>query len=280
MKSLYLSIVLALALFVSSLQAFQYEVTICAIYNDDDLPYMKEWIQFHKKQGVQHIYLYNNGKPNNSTNFKRYIKKKYVEVTEWNFPGKNVNEWNKIQCDAYMDCINKIKTKTRWCAFIDTDEFLFSPSAKKLKKALKNYKDCSAVGVNWVMYGTSGVQRILPKQKMTNLLVYRSELSCEVNKHVKSIVNPRRVQECDNPHFFIYAQGFAVNENRERIQGAFTEKNSVNHLRLNHYWLRDEDFLRNIKIPRRLAWGDRSNIVDTNKTLLNKQFDNIMKRFN
>lgn len=52
----------------------KYYVSICGIFKDEAF-YLKEWIEYHKKAGVDHIYLYNN----NSTDNYLTIIKPYLE---------------------------------------------------------------------------------------------------------------------------------------------------------------------------------------------------------
>jgi len=62
------------------------------------------------------------------------------------------------------------------------------------------------------------------------------------NCHIKSIVNPKMVKSIYNPHFCVYKNNkFAVNENFEKIIGAFTNKNFSNKIRINHYYCRSEE---------------------------------------
>ena len=48
----------------SSLEAKSYNVSACAIFQNE-APYLKEWIEYHRLIGVEHFYLYNNGSTDN-----------------------------------------------------------------------------------------------------------------------------------------------------------------------------------------------------------------------
>ncbi|MBS4170893.1 MULTISPECIES: glycosyltransferase family 92 protein [unclassified Neochlamydia] len=259
---------------------YKYELSSCAIFMEDDLPYMPEWIEFHKHQGIQHFYLYNNGPIKVwKTYLDKYEKEGFVEVIEWNYGSQNVIEWNSIQTQAYMHCLKKITKESKWCAIIDTDEFLFTLPYKNLRKALKNYEEFAGVVVNWVMYGTSNVDYIPEGQKLTDLLTFRGAVDGDL--HVKSIVKPAYVVDIMDPHSFIYsANKFAVNENKELVHGAFTAKNSVNIFRINHYWCRDKSFLINTKLARRLKWGQPIESVLEIEKGYNLEHDDLIKNFN
>jgi hypothetical protein len=72
---------------------------------------------------------------------------------------------------------------------------------------------------------------------------------------VKSIVDPRRVEWCDNPHYFWYRdEALAVDELKRPITGpefAFTESPSWSLLQVNHYWTKsEEEFSEKLADPR------------------------------
>ncbi len=237
----------------------KHELAICTIFKDDT-KYLPEWVEFHLNQGVQHIFLYENNSPDDYENIlKNYIESGVVEIISWRREPVHGYPWNSIQCDAYLDCIKKNKKNCTWIAFIDTDEFLFSPSHMDLKRLLKDYKQYAGVSVNWVMYGNSGIDKLEANEKMTDKLVYRGYMNIQEHKTVKTIVQPKYVVDCVNPHWFEYIfNQHAVTENKEYIYGPFTQFNSVNILRINHYWQRDRDFFWNIKAKRQKQWWNYS----------------------
>jgi len=259
--------------------SYQYDLAICAIFCEDDLPYMNEWVEFHKKQGVQHIYLYNHlaNQDKIFSCLSEHLETKFIEIKDWNYSYNTVEEWNAIQQNAYMNCINQIKNSCHWCAIIDTDEFLFSPRYKDLKIALKNYNDYSGVVVNWIFYGTSNYT-LSPGQKLTDYLLYREKISLGKLQGIKSIVKPKYVSG-GFIHVFYYTKSYAVNENFLKIKG-FDSPLSCEIFRINHYWTRDMNFFFNVKIPRRFKWyKNADNIVESEKRL-NEEFDDIIKCYN
>lgn len=242
---------------ISALHAFLYQVSLCAIFQND-APYLKEWIDHHQKQGVEHFWLYSHLSTDHFREvLQPYIESGNVELIEWPYPVHHLVEWNEVQCFAYMDCVNRCKNLTQWCAFLDTDEYLFCPNHKPLGIALIPYQAYSGVGINWIVYGTSRVAKILPHEKLVDKLVYRVSLDNPVCLHIKTIAQPARIVDCKNPHFFFYNPYYpgAVTENKMPIEGPFSAYVSVNIFRINHYWSRDEDFFYHIKIPRQIKWG-------------------------
>ena len=257
----------------SKIHSYEYDLAICAIFQND-AKYIPEWIEFHHRQGVQHFFLYNNLREDNPESYlKPYIDIGLVEVIDWSYTYEDC-DWNNMQLNAYNDCLSNNKKYCKWIAFLDTDEFLFSPDFKDLKKVLKKYDKFSAVGVNWVMYGTSNVS--CPDGKILNHLVYRAILSEGANIHIKSIVKAKYATFVYNPHCCVYKTGNCVGENFDVIDGPFANKHSVNILRINHYWSRDIDFFYNVKLPRRERWGQpKQSCIDVEKTY-NEVYDPIL----
>lgn len=130
-------------------KTYKYEVSICAIFKNE-AKYMKEWIEFHKLIGVDHIYLYNN---NSTDNYKDilfpYLENKYVTLTEW--------PMDFGQRQAYQDCYERFKNESHWIGYIDLDEFVnLRQKDKNIKSLLKNYTAFPALYIPWRMFGTSG----------------------------------------------------------------------------------------------------------------------------
>ncbi len=276
MRIISILTVMLVYLFGQSLCAYERELSVCAIFQND-AKYFPEWIEFHQKRGVQRFYLYNNLSTDNYKEIlKPYIKIGIVKLIEWPFPHNNGDEWNQVQCGAYMNCINRIKGTDKWCAFLDTDEFLFAVDGSSLNDCLSTYVS-SGVMVNWIMYGTSNVEKIPAGEKMLNHLVYRAPLNYEYHRIYKSIVRPEHVTECLNPHHFSYAKNrYSCDENGtpktpEQMTGI-----SVNKLRINHYWTRDMDFFYNVKLARRSKWYNEYDRTLRLASEMNAEYDPIL----
>lgn len=125
-----------------------YGLVICAIFKNE-VPYMREWIEYHLLVGVEHFYLYNN----NSTDgyldvLQPYVEKGVVTLTEWpETPG---------QITAYKHWYENFRWETTWCSFLDLDEFFVPYKHTDLKDWLKRFKNYPLVLVYWKMFGTSG----------------------------------------------------------------------------------------------------------------------------
>lgn len=259
---------------------YKYDLAICAIFRDE-APYLKEWIEFHKLLGVQHFYLYNNRSSDNFQEvLKPYIFRNEVELIDWHYRHEDVSRWSPIQTSAYNDCINKVKTKVKWLAILDIDEFLFPVQSDNLVKFLKNYEDYAALGVNWQMFGTSNVSQISKGELMIEKLCMKALADHEENIHIKSIVRPKHVSSCENPHFCFLNEGqVQVNANKEIFTGPFSPYITIDKIRINHYWTRDEAFFNHIKIKRRMDWKEGMDGILNRKNKLSIVEDHEILRF-
>jgi hypothetical protein len=211
-------------------------LTACAIYRNEG-PYLREWIEFHRLVGVERFFLYDNA----STDEHREVLAPYIEegavtLHDWPvFPG---------QLQAYEHALREHGHESRWIAFLDLDEFLFSPTGEQLPDVLAAYEAWPGVGANWAVFGTSG-HLTKPDGLVTESYSWRCESTQEGNRHVKSIVDPARAVSCPDPHFFTYAEGaLAVDENEQPIRYGRTAAPSWSRLRVNHYFTRSEEEFR------------------------------------
>jgi hypothetical protein len=148
------------------------------------------------------------------------------------------------QITAYAHCLETHREDARWIAFIDLDEFLFSPTLTALPEILPEYEQHPAVVANWAVFGSSG-HKTRPAGLVIENYLWRLPDERRRNHNVKSIVDPRRTLHSAgvNPHAFIYADGFAVNELHHPLDrkplGEMPEV-SFARLRINHYYIKSE----------------------------------------
>lgn len=196
---------------------------------------LKEWLDYHLKNGVEHFYLYDNMSIDNPLEIlQEYIDKGIVTYGKFN---------DNLQ-DGFSYMTERIKEhqdESHWIGYIDVDEFLVPTSNLSIIEILKEFEEFGGLGVNWVIYGSSGhIQR--PEGKVTENYLRRSELDFGANLHIKSIVNPRRIERMKHSHYFNYKDGyFCVNESKEKIKGPFTKKHSSNLIRLHHYYCKSRE---------------------------------------
>lgn len=259
MTKLYLAIILQLIFnpFLSAKNEEQYDIAICAIFQNE-APYLKEWIEFHRLVGVKHFYLFNNLSTDEyQAVLDTYIHSGLVELISWPYEPNKSEGWNRIQCNAYNHALKLACGKVKWLAVLDVDEFLFPVKAKTLSEFLLDYEFDAGLAVNWQMYGTSDIDKLPPGHLMIESLLMKAQYDYEENVHVKSIVRPKLVEKFKNPHYAIFRYGFyAVNSNHKKVTGAYNSPILIDKIRINHYWTRDAEFFNRVKVPRREIWKD------------------------
>ncbi len=199
-----------------------------------DLPYLIEWLEFHRLAGVERFFLYNNGDREAQRELLApYVEEGTVTLHEWPvFPAP--------QMSAFKHCLDNHGSESRWIAFVDTDEFLFSPAGNSLSGVLRDYEQYPAVGVCRAFFGPSG-QRAKPEGLVTESYTCRWT-GWRGSSFVKSVIDPARTVRPVNPHYFRYADDArAVDELHRPVDGQHAQSVSYGKLRINHYFTRSEE---------------------------------------
>lgn len=214
----------------------EYYLTVCAIAKDEG-PYFKEWIEWHRKKGVAKFYIYDN----ESKDDTRKILTPYIEsgIVEYHyFPGY------RKQLAAYDDCIALHRFDSRWIAFIDLDEFIVPLKDKSIPEFLNRLEDRPNVEINWLVYGSGGSKHKQPGGMMERFKMH-SNPDHLLNRHVKSIVDPRRVYCMIGCHEAARISGKGADSHGNIITESFRDrKPQQDVIRINHYAVRSfEEFL-------------------------------------
>lgn len=229
----------------------QYYLAVCAIAKNEAESF-KEWIEWHRSIGVEKFYIYDNESTDNTKEVLRpYIEEGIVEYHY--FPGF------KKQLEAYDDCFSRHRLDTRWIAFIDLDEFIIPVKDKTLPKFLKRFEKYSAVEINWLTYGSGGQKKKTPGGVMKRFKCHSSPEHM-LNRHVKSIVNPRKVCNMVGAHEAARISGKTVDSHGDVVKDNFRHRDPIQDvIRINHYAVKSlEEFVE--KQSRGRACGRRNGI--------------------
>lgn len=214
----------------------QYYLAVCAMARNEGA-YFVEWIEWHRKVGVEKFYIYDNLSSDNTKEIlKPYIDSGLVEYTYW--------EGRKQQLPIYDDCLERHRFDARWIAVIDLDEFIVPVQDKSIPDFLKRFEEYPAVEINWLCYGSGGA-----KEKKPGLVMDRFKKHAvsnhKLNTHVKSIVNPRRVFSFIGAHEAARISGKAADSHGDPIRKNFRERVPQHDvIRINHYAVKSyEEFL-------------------------------------
>ena len=204
----------------------KYFLSLCCIIKDER--YLEEFIMYYRILGVEHFYIYDNGSTIKiSERLNNYYFNRMCTII--NFPGKIQ------QLNAYNNCLKKYGHETKWLIIVDGDEYILPKKDhhKSIRDFLKDYIDYHAIGINWVMFGTSFYNNIQQGFLIDN---YRY---CEgtQSKHIKTICKPQFVIEIVNPHYVILKDPSKyIDPHKRIISGPFNTLETIDIIQINHYW--------------------------------------------
>lgn len=218
---------------------------VCIAKNEDF--YIDEWIKYHTKLGFDYIYVYQN-------NWRYKGDKSQFDNVHWiEFDG------NAKQLEAYKNFLIHQSSNYDWVAFFDVDEYLVIDGFPPLSNWLKKYSNYYAVGVNWRIFGDSGITEVTNYSCINRFIKAENKL----DQHIKSILNCKKCREsniidkiefCD-PHSFRKSlnSDFTVSTDISRfINGPFN-RNYLAKDQLNHYYSKTLSEFVNVKLNRGFA---------------------------
>ncbi len=211
----------------------QYYLAVCAIAKDEG-QYFQEWIEWHRNMGVEKFYIYDNESTDNTKEvLAPYIESGLVEYIY--FPG------DRVQLAAYDDCFERYRLEARWVAVIDLDEFIVPIRDNTIPQFLQPLEDYPVVEINWLNFGSGGAEKkeeggVMERFKKHSLPNHR------LNRHVKSIVDPRRIFTFIGCHEAARISGKAVDSHGERIKKGFRDREPQHDvIRVNHYAVKSRE---------------------------------------
>jgi Glycosyltransferase family 92 len=207
-----------------------HELAVAAVFREE-APFLEEWLTFHRGVGVSHFYLYNNFSTDDfRVVLEPWIAAGMVTLHDWPVPVG--------QLPAYRHCVRHYRRQARWIAFIDIDEFLFSPRQTDIRPILAEYGDLPGIVVHSPYFGTGGhVTR--PAEPVVESFLRRGPLTLA---SAKTIANPRWIYAIRDVHLFKYCAGEALDTARLRPGAGGSP--AVDRLCLNHYWSRSMNDLQ------------------------------------
>jgi hypothetical protein len=162
--------------------------------NARDEPKIAEWIAHHLLIGFDKIYIFDHKSVTPISNsIGTLVKDKRVNITRINMDGSI-----KLKLMTQAVQISQ-KNHVSWMLYLDADEFLLLNSFNNVKELLNSFDFADAIGINWLMFGTSN-----HVSQPSGLLMKNFTMSEKlIDQHVKSFVRPNNViLPAVNPHFF------------------------------------------------------------------------------
>ena len=160
--------------------------------NARDEPNITEWIAHHLLLGFDKIVV-----------FDHLSSIPISSLIKTDFNGRlqiiRVNGTGNIKINLMRDALDiSNRGNYSWMLYLDADEFFNLNKCANIKQFLEVFKEADAVGINWLMFGTSGYNE-QPKGLLTENFI-RSEI--RLNSHVKSFVRPSCVLSVADPHYY------------------------------------------------------------------------------
>jgi len=246
-------------------------LSACAIFLNE-APYLAEWIEFHLLTGVEHFFMYDNGSTDSSREaLAPYVEEGIVTVHDWpERPGQH---------GAYDDCAQRHRLDSRWIAFFDIDEYLFSPTGRTVPDVLREFEAWPGVLAGRPAFGSCGRHA-----KPEGLVIENYLLRCNVtrrNRAAKSIIDPTRVERVLSGHHWLHTESYAVDDRKRPTTVCGTLTPSFSLLRVNHYPTRSrEEFARKLATPYVNDGKLRSNTTfESNNLALNDVTDTAITRY-
>jgi hypothetical protein len=160
--------------------------------NARDEPNISEWIAHHLLLGFDKIIV-----------FDHLSSEPIISKLGTNFDNKvniiRVQGSGNVKLQFMKDAVNIANNNNvSWMLYLDADEFLLLNKYDNIKNYLRLFTQADSIGINWLMFGSSG-HTTQPKGLLTENFI-RSDI--RLNQHVKSFIRPYIVTDVPNPHFY------------------------------------------------------------------------------
>lgn len=172
----------------------KYYLTMSTLFKDDEF-LLKSWIMHYKKIGVEHFYLYYNGKITDKLlKYFDNIDRKLFTLIEWNYTywvGPNIH---LAQITEVNNSIYKYRYNSKYIAFFDLDEYIV---CKNLKNILKKYNSNNVASIifnnSWADIKNFNFNRLkLNYNNFKNYKIIRDNIFEKAQ--TKHIINPLNIK--------------------------------------------------------------------------------------
>jgi hypothetical protein len=222
---------------------------VCVIVKNE-CKYILEWIAHHLVIGFDAVIVLDNESTDKTAEILQSAASRAGQAVRYIFwPNRGITTQN----DGYATVCNIYQDEFDWIGFFDIDEFLVPEQNLSVADWLKrdwpaSAPDAAAIGVNWLFFGSGG-HVVNPGGLVLEAFQRRGAVNFTVddaghcpNLGIKSIVRPKLVRGCRNPHAF-HVEGIYVDPEGRPItvdaEGARTlSRPSGVKWRLHHYFVR------------------------------------------
>ena len=250
---------------------FENEVALVLIMKNESR-YIKEWLEYHYRIGVDKFYIYDNDSEDRSELLRvlePWIQSGIVDL--------ETISGVRRQMPAYNDAILNHRFDCRYMGFLDADEFIYVKNGKTLPEFLKDHfavnPYIAGLGINWRMFGSSGRNFYEPIDVIERFTM-RAEDKYGDNEQIKTIANPRMINYLETPHSAEYVFGSSCTDEHGNVIRYFLNQINTNDLiQCNHYYIKSLEELREKMIKGRADNGKIRTAKEFDDTQLNQVED-------
>ncbi len=201
-------------------------LTIATCIKEED-DYIDDYIRIHEALGVQAFIFYDRDGDNLTNKFKGR-----PNITVVKYPEPNRHH------QSHLYTINHFQGFSRWIAFLDCDQVLFSPINTDLKVVLQEYEPYAQLQCAWSSHGDGGHQT-RTEGSVYERFTMRAELDAGINNHTQGIADISRAKReiPPDPHRILVANGqMSVDENKRHVGNTpHISPHTQNRLFVAHY---------------------------------------------
>uniref|UniRef100_A0A7S0LWF2 Glycosyltransferase family 92 protein n=1 Tax=Cryptomonas curvata TaxID=233186 RepID=A0A7S0LWF2_9CRYP len=117
--------------------AVKFFLTACTMVKNE-VPYILEWIEFNRLQGVERIIIYDGGSADNVTLLNELYQQEEPSFPLVVLPSVEFIKNDNLQRLNFQHCLDTYGPSTEWMANMDVDEYLHSPAFGTVASMLRN----------------------------------------------------------------------------------------------------------------------------------------------
>jgi len=194
-----------------------------------------EFVQHYKWQGIEHIYLIDNGSTDNMKEvLAPYINEGYISYYYLPEQQKQIVHYNTVY--------KMIRYETKWLIVCDADEYIYNTNKNDTILSYISLlpNTINRVFINWKMYSSSGF--ITQPESIRKSFIWRRN---SLDKDGKCIINTK------------YTNSLAIHyHNHDDAPSENIDINNPPELKLNHYTIMSKEYFTKIKTNRGDAYDN------------------------
>lgn len=230
----------------------RYRYAIAAIVKNER-QYLPEWLAYHRLIGFEHFYIADHGSTDGTESL----------LAQWQAQGLiTTQRWipeDRAQTSWYRQVLTEYAGDVDYMAFLDVDEFLVHPHCDRPLEWLEPIlaqEDVAAMAINWRIFGSSGMHFRQPGGVLERFTL-ASHCDRVVNRHVKSIVKPARVEsmtahtaKLHSGYRYVTADGREAAFLDDKADSGRTQCVVDTPVKIHHYNIKSREEFIDTKIPR------------------------------